>query len=113
MCVTTQPVLIEVRAWSNGKPLRTGAGYGVRLSDRDRDEYFEPKWRKVIVDLEDGETVSVSLSESFWGSCPELRNAAIGRWLLRKGLAPWTRGKPPAALLTPMGGNRFYLSRLS
>ena len=60
-----------------------------------------------------GETVLVSLSESFWRSCPELRSAAIGHWLFRNGLAPWPRGKPSAALLIPAGSNRFSLRRLS
>ena len=29
-------------AWSNGRPLRTGAGYGIGLSASDRDRYFDP-----------------------------------------------------------------------
>lgn len=113
LTVTAQGASIKVHAWNNGRPLRTGAGYGVRLSDHDRDEYFDPEWHEVIIDLEDGESVSVSLSESFWGSCPELRNAAIGRWLLRNGLAPWSRGAPPVALLISVGSNRFSLRQLS
>ncbi len=113
LTVTTQADPMEVRAWSNGRPLRTGAGYGVRLSGHDRDKHFDPAWREVIVDLDDGESVSVALSASFWGSCPELRNAAIGRWLLRHGLAPWSRGAPPAALLISAGSNRFRLRPLS
>ena len=110
MTAPTDP--IEVRAWSNGSPLRTGAGYGVRLSGHDRDKHFDPAWREVIVDLDGGESISVSLSESFWGSCPELRNAAIGRWLLRHGHAPWSRGARPAALLISAGSNRFRLRPL-
>ena len=75
---------------------------------------FHPReWREVIVDLNGEEGVSVSLSESFWGRCPELRSAAIGRWLLRNGLAPWSRGAPPSALLLADGSNRFSLRPLS
>jgi hypothetical protein len=111
--VTTQAARIAVRAWNNGHPLPTGAGYGVRLSGHDRDEFFDPEWREVIVDLDDEESVSVSLSESFWGRCPELRSAAIGRWLLRNGLAPWSRGGPSTALLISGGSNRFSLRPLS
>jgi hypothetical protein len=77
LIVSTQAAPIRVRAWSNGSPLRTGAGYGVRLSDCDRDQHFDPEWREVIVDLDEGETVSVRLSKSFWQSCPELRSAAV------------------------------------
>jgi hypothetical protein len=111
--MTTQPVLIRVKAWSNGRPLPTGAGYGLRLSDRDRDKYFDPGWAEVIIDLDHGEKVPVSLSDSFWRSCSELRSAAIGRWLLLNGLAPWSRGRPPTVLLSKVDDNRFNLRRLS
>lgn len=100
---------MRVIGWSNGQPLLTGAGYGVRLSDRDRDDYFDPGWHEVVLNLDQGETVSVSLSKSFWRSCPELRSAAIGRWLLRSQLAPWPRGFPPALVLHHVTGNRFEL----
>lgn len=30
----------------------------------------------------------MSLSPSFWGDCPLLRSAAIGRWVIAEGLAP-------------------------
>jgi len=107
--MTMQAPSISVTGWSNGQPHRTGAGYGVRLSDHDRDTYFDPGWNEVVVDLDHGESVVVSLSKSFWRSCPELRSAAIGRWLLRNGLAPWSRGLPPALALIPVDGNRFAL----
>jgi len=74
---------MRVTGWSNGQPLPTGAGYGVRLSDHDRDDHFDHGWHQVVVILDEGESVSVPLSKSFWRSCPELRSAAIGRWLLR------------------------------
>lgn len=100
---------MRVIGWRNGQPLLTGAGYGVRLSHHDRDDYFDPGWHEVVVNLDQGETVSVSLSKSFWRSCPELRSAAIGRWLLRNHLAPWPRGLPPALVLRYVTGNRFEL----
>lgn len=65
--MTTQAVRIAVRGWNNGHPPPTGAGYGVRLSGHDRDEFFDREWREVIVDLNGEQGVSVSLSESFWG----------------------------------------------
>ncbi|HEX4661712.1 MAG TPA: hypothetical protein VH307_30325 [Streptosporangiaceae bacterium] len=100
---------MRAMGWSNGQPLPTGAGYGVRLSDRDRDDYFDPGWHEVVVALDQGETALVLLSKSFWRSCPELRSAAIGRWLLRHHLAPWPRGLPPALVLHHVVGNRFEL----
>ena len=101
-----------VTAWSNGRPLTTGAGYGIRLSAGDRDLFFEPHWSDVSVDVADGEAVLVPLSRSFWRSCPELRSAAIGQWLLRNGLAPWPRGAPPALVLSPAGTRPFHLRLL-
>lgn len=98
-----------VTAWSNGRPLRTGAGYGVRLSAGDRDRFFDPSWPHVFVDVDDGAPILIPLSGSFWLSCPELRSAGIGQWLLRSGLAPWPRGVPPALDLSPAGGRKFHL----
>jgi hypothetical protein len=102
-------VRMYVTAWSNGRPLRTGAGYGIRLSVGDRDRFFDPDWSDVSVDVADGEPVLVPLSSSFWRSCPELRSAAIGQWLLRNALAPWPRGAPPTLVLSPAGTRRFHL----
>jgi hypothetical protein len=99
-----------VTAWSNGRPLRTGAGYGIRLSASDRDRLFDPGWSHVFVDVADGEPVPVPISSSFWRSCPELRSAAIGQWLLRNGLAPWACGSPPPLVLSPTGTRQFRLS---
>ena len=82
-------------AWSNGSPRRSGAGYGLKISRQDRDRFFDQSWSTVVIHLPEQDPTSVPLSESFWRSCTELRSAAIGRWLLLNGLAPWPRGKPP------------------
>ena len=96
-----------VRAWSNGAHHPSGAGYGLKVSAADRDKAFNEAWTHVVLTLAgQGETV-VSLSASFWRTCSELRSAAIGRWLLETGRAPWPRGAPPAVRLTHTGGNRF------
>ena len=46
---------VRVICWSNGQPLPSGAGYGVRLSSLDRDDVFDPGWPDVIVSLDQGE----------------------------------------------------------
>ena len=109
----TNETPLRVTGWSNGSPGRRGAGYGVRLSHYDRDHYFDRGWREVMVSLDSDEIVAVPLSKSFWRSCPELRSAAIGRWLLRHRLAPWPHGHPPAVLLRHVVGNCFELQRPS
>lgn len=100
---------MHATAWSNGRPLSTGAGYGIRLSASDRDRFFDRGLQVVSIYVRDGGPIVVPVSRSFWRSCPELRSAAIGQWLLRNGLAPWPRGNPPALLLSPAEGNGFHL----
>jgi hypothetical protein len=43
---------MRVIGWSNGQPLLTGAGYGVWPSHHDRDDYFDPGWHEVVVNLD-------------------------------------------------------------
>lgn len=99
-----------VTAWSNGSPNnRTGSGYGIRMSRRDRDQYFQQSWPTVTIELDWG-AAEVNLAPSFWRRCTELRSAAIGKWLLDHGLAPWPKGSPPKLRLMPVGDRRFRLS---
>jgi hypothetical protein len=82
-------------------------GYGIRLSERDRDANFDRTWGEVLVELDGGDVVTVDLSPSFWRSCPELRSADIGRWLLAQGAAPWPKSNPPGIAVRVLEGNRF------
>jgi hypothetical protein len=102
-----------VTAWKNGTPRKSGAGYGVKILPEDRDTYFRQSWEDVIVELPDGNRATVNVAKkSFWGSqCSELISAAIGRWLLGEGLAPWTVGRPPKLELVPTDERRFSLRR--
>lgn len=100
---------MHATAWSNGQPLPSGAGYGIRVSSQDRDRYFDRSWSQIRLDLGEAESVAVPLSTAFWDRCVELRSAQIGRWLLRHQLAPWPKGQPPALLLRHIGGNQFEL----
>ncbi|WP_292384383.1 hypothetical protein [Methanoculleus sp. UBA430] len=102
---------MKVSCWSNGTPNgHTGAGYGIRISYDDRDRYFQRSWGSVEVVLDNGEVVDVSLSEKFWATCPELKSAVIGRWMLDLGVIPWAKGKPPEFDLEPIGDRRFRLA---
>lgn len=60
--------------------------------------------------LDSGEVVDVSRSETFWTTCPELRSAVIGRWMLDLGVIPWAKGKPPEFDLEPIGDRIFGLA---
>jgi hypothetical protein len=100
---------VRVKAWSNGSARPSGAGYGLRVSLSDRDEFFDERWDSVEVDLGEYGRAAVPLSASFWGTCTELRSAAIGRWLIGHHLAPWRRGTPPTVELEHVTGNVFRL----
>ena len=99
--------MMRATAWNNGSHLATGAGYGLRISETDRDYLFDRAWREVVFDLAGEVEATAPLSESFWRTCSELRSAEIGRWLRRHNLAPWPRGRPPTFEITHVEGNRF------
>jgi hypothetical protein len=97
--------------WNNGSPNNsTGSGYGIHLSHEDRDKYFRQEWPIAIIEPEGASPVEVNLAPSFWRRCTELHSAAIGKWLLDRGLAPWPRRSPPKMRLEPVGDRRFRLS---
>lgn len=93
---------MEATAWK-------GATYGVRLGRANAESYFQKTWAFIEVEL-DGEIHRVKLPGSFWRKCPELKSAAIGRWLQKHRLAPWPKGDPPKLKLSLLEGNRFRLS---
>ncbi len=102
---------MKVSGWSNSTSNdRTGAGYGVRIRYNDRDRYFQRNWGSVEVVLDGGEVVNVSLSGTFWTTCPELKSSVIGRWMINQGVIPWVEGKPPQFDLEPIGDQRFRLA---
>ena len=93
--------------WHNGSRPQDPAGYGLKFTERDRDKYFDRTWNEVVVALENGPDVNLSVSPSFWRTCSELRSTDIGRWLLENGAAPWPPGNPPGVAVLHEGGNRF------
>jgi len=101
---------MQATAWSNGSPRASGAGYGLKISRRDRDRFFDPGWSAIVLHLPGQEPVSVRLYGSFWRSCTELRSAAIGRWLRANELAPWQPGKPPVLALQQAGDRAFRVT---
>ena len=100
---------MQVRAWNNGAHHSSGAGYGLRVRIQDRDNVFTADWTHVVVTIPGQGPTTIPLTPSFWRTCSELRSAALGRWLLESGLAPWPRGAPPTIRLTHTGGNAFSI----
>jgi hypothetical protein len=98
-----------VTAWHNGAPSPSGAGYGFKLAAHDRDRHFDRSWAGVVLELPGSPPVECNVGKpSFWnGTCRELVDAGIGRWLLRSGHAPWRKGTPPTFTVESLGGCRF------
>jgi hypothetical protein len=101
--------MIRATAWSNGSAHDSGAGYGLKISRQDRDRFFERSWSAIELQVPGQGTTTVQLSASFWRSCTELRSAAIGRWLIGNGLAPWPKGSPPVVGIQPTGERAFSI----
>ena len=102
-----------VTGWNNGSPDdRTGAGYGIRITRRDQTSYFNKSWSSITIQLENGDSVDIRLSDSFWRRCSELRNAKIGKWMINNRLAPWSKGSPPNLELKPVAEKQFRLNLL-
>lgn len=99
---------MQATGWRGGAGSPTEPGrYGLKISETDRANHFDPSWDHVIVELEGAGVATAQVTETFWSTCPELRSAEIGRWLLDARAAPWGAGTPPRIILTPVDGNRF------
>lgn len=103
---------MKVTAWNSGKHFESGAGYGLKLSIQDRDEFFDKSWSIVLLQLPGrSEPIEVNIAKnSFWNNtCRELISKEIGLWLRSTGLAPWSKGKPPKFELIPTGHITFKI----
>lgn len=103
-----------VTAWNNGAHMRSGTGYGFRVSLEDRDEFFKREWTSITVDIED-QSVDIKVdAEHFWGAEEHpLASPEIGKWMRQHGLAPWAMGNPPKFILEPVQENHFRIEKLS
>jgi len=94
-----------VSAWHDG-----GGGYGLRVQEDTVSLYFRPEWSEVTLHLPGEKTpVQVALSESFWGTAPELRSSRIRSFFERNGVIPWPKHRPPHFELEPLGNGEFRL----
>lgn len=103
-----------VTAWNNGKHHESGAGYGLKISQKERDQYFKREWSSVFLMLPSSNTViEININKgSFWDNCRELIHKEIGLWLRTNGFAPWPDRKPPKFELIAKEKARFQLKIL-
>lgn len=101
-----------VKAWNNGAHHPDGNGYGIKITSTDRDQYFNPEWKTVLLTL-DGRTEPIEIKinkKSFWNeTCRELISMRIGKWLIKHGFAAWPKRHPPEFDLEPVFENCFRL----
>ncbi len=96
-------------AWPHGGYYR-----GIAIKKPDRDMFFDPSWRGVVIETEDGQRLEAPLTPSFWRNCSELRWRQVARWLQASGLARRANGQPPRFDLRQIGtSNRFSLAVIS
>jgi hypothetical protein len=102
-----------VTAWNDGQHHKSGGGYGLKVAEADRDRFFRREWSDVELELEGHDRpVNVNVDKpSFWdGTCREMINKEIGRWLQANKLHHWPKGKPYKLQMTQIGGRRFKVS---
>ena len=88
-----------------------GGTSGLRVAAESRRKVLLPlkrTLRRVRLVLPDhGQPPVCDVSASFWTSCPELRSAEIGRWMIARRDKPWPPRNPPtyeAELVAIEGG---------
>ena len=103
------------KGWNNGSKLASGAGYGLKISPNDRDSHFNKNWNSVTIKLHGASKshgIDVSITDSFWRNCSELRSQEIGKWLISNGYAPWPKGSPPQFNVELVGDRVFQVNEL-
>ena len=108
-------MFFQCSAWNNGKHLKSGAGYGLKVSIEGRNKYFNNDWKSVQFMLPVGEgfkTITLNIDKpSFWNeTCHEVISNEVGEWFLVSGLAPWQKGAPPKFNVTPAGNRTFKVA---
>ena len=105
-----------VTAWNNGAHHSSGAGYGVKLTTKDRDVYLKREWGGVEIYLPGhANPTKVNVEkDSLWGrQCRELISHEIGKWLLATRMAPWPKGLPPKFRFVARSERTFELRPIS
>lgn len=106
-----------VAAWHNGRPRKTGAGYGLKVSATDLDWFFDKSWESVKLRLtaaDSGGMVAVNVAKRSFrdGTCRELIGKEIGQWFLYNKFAPWQKGRPPRFQIIPIRNQEFEIKPL-
>lgn len=96
-------------AWNNGS-----SGYGFKITQSDREAYFDPQWKEVWIELPTRTEIKIIRcninKKSFWNdTCRELISKDIRDWLMEMDLADWRKKgiKPPKFEVQQHDKNHF------
>ncbi len=85
----------EVTAWSNSRVAEVKGSYGFRVYKADL-YYFEglEKIKLVLPEHKYKTFIEVTIKDSFWEKCPELKHPKITTWFKKNIYATWTKRHP-------------------
>jgi hypothetical protein len=104
------------KTWNNSHYHASGAGYGLKISFDDREQFFNRNWQTVILHLDGYERpIEVNVAKvSFWNrSCGELISREIGIWLQRNNRNRWENRSPHDVRFTVVGERAFRVELIS
>lgn len=99
---------MEVSAWNDDNHFETGAGYGIRISKKDR-HYFNRNWTSVRIRIQERPDFTAQITESFWRNCHEIRDHNIGKWFISLKHRYWRKYHTPKFELIHLEDNLFEL----
>jgi hypothetical protein len=100
---------MKATAWNVGNYLKSGGGYGFRISKADRDQHLDRRLGRVRLLITEPDVWAEANidKDGFWGEHTVMIDKSLGQWFLRKGYARWVPGEPPVFRLEPMAANEF------
>ena len=104
------------KTWNNGHRQASGAGYGIKITMNDREQFFNRNWRTVTLHLS-GNTIPIEVNvdkPSFWNrTCGELISQEIGLWLLRNNASTWPPRTPHHIKMTVISEREFKVELIN
>jgi hypothetical protein len=103
-------MVFKATAWNNGHFHPSGAGYGIKISFENRNNFFNRDWQTVILHLKDyNNPIEVNVAKSsFWSrKCGELISQDIGLWLQLNNSALWPRNQPLRVKISVLKDREF------
>jgi len=100
------------KTWNNGHHHLSGAGYGIKISLEDREQFFKSSWQSVVLHLSGYDrSVEVNVAKaSFWNrACGELIKKDIGIWLQQNHRDCWPYRQPHEVRLIVVGEREFKI----